>query len=196
MEVLCLDRPLGREIMDTGVLVTAIFRGYRDEGLDRSSPTGPMRTIKQTFDVRAEPVRLTLVFLLVCAAFSGCGPVASEAEIVGEYRLAFGTMEVRLKVNANHTFVETIRRSSGEEWDGAGTWYWGPLCADFDKLILPRGLISGELLNVLVRGQMAKCEQRRDTCVTDWCLAGERTFGTRRLVVNPGREPQFEFVRR
>jgi len=69
-------------------------------------------------------MRPSLILVILMLSFCGCSPIRDENDVYGSYELTSTEAKVRLKIEDNHTFSQTIEFSNGEQQRNSGTWRW------------------------------------------------------------------------
>jgi hypothetical protein len=60
-------------------------------------------------------------FIAVFVVLIGCR-TGRESKIIGLYRAEAGCLEIRLAINPDHSFTQSVRTNEGEAKQLAGTW--------------------------------------------------------------------------
>jgi hypothetical protein len=134
----------------------------------------------------------------VIAALISCGcsaslPFARAKGLPGSYQLVQPEQVVRLTLNPNGSYTETIHHKNGAIEKIQSQWKWQDYGVTVRDFLIPEGLVPDSLFrsgNTEVARRTAQ-----GTIQFDWSLSPETTLsGKMVLYVNPDRGPAFEKV--
>ncbi len=119
----------------------------------------------------------------VCAVLVACGPIESPDKLYGHYELKSRSLIVTLIVNPNHSYIETIKYSTGSQENTTNTWQWTATGILFHDLLLPEidGVRADADFGPETAGRVHLRKTDLGTNQMDWTMAGETIFGRTRL---------------
>jgi hypothetical protein len=127
---------------------------------------------------------------IVCLC--GCYAISSENDIYGHYELTSRAAKIRLDVNADHSYSETVEFISGPEQRNSGKWRWmgGRVC--FGTFLEPKEFKNDIFVNARPQDEPKTVGGAYQL---DECLPAGKEYGTTILEINPDGPENFAMVR-
>jgi hypothetical protein len=125
----------------------------------------------------------SILMITGCAKFG-----ISERYLKGTYEAKTNNWTLSLQLQANKTFLETIRHRDGFVESASGSWSLQDHCANVSNFLLPVGSVPDSIFSAEIgsKEKPIAVKTPEGSYRFDWCLSVEPSLvGDARLYINP-----------